>query len=1469
MTATRVWPRRGHTHSATGIGNAPRDSAKISEADSSQTTTTSAENVRSPPWRALFFFTTKANVPILLLAIATSVIGGVVSPAQAFITGKVFNALISYASGQITADDLLDQERKWILWLVGVAGGSWLFHFIEFTAWVAFGELQAKSARDRLFHGLLVKEIEWFDMRKNGIGALLPRLQAQIRELQLATSQPLGGLLSLVSTAVLSLAQAFFNSWALTLVTLATTPLIVFVIVWFGKGTQPAVEKQQARLTEAQKYSVSAFSAIETVKCFNGQEMELERYKKKVAEAAIWYYRVANNNALQTGFLLLLAQSMFVQAFYYGGVLISSGEKTAAEVVTTFFSAFGAFQAIQQILPQMLVMEKGRTAGATLRAIMAQVSGGSTIEHDSRLQKPMACFGNIHLKHVSFAYPSRPSQPALDDVTMHIPGGEMTFLIGQSGSGKSTVSQLLLRFYQNSAGRITLDGESLTTLDVKWLRTKITLVEQTSLLFNDTVFRNIAVARPDWEDVTKEEVTSAVEFALLQLMVSDMPHGLDTVVGHKGGAMSGGQRQRVALARARLRDTPILILDESTSALDHISRALMMDAIRQWRKGKTTIIITHDISQIQPDDYVHVLERGRLVQEGYRKHMEKLKDSPFQDFLPPDQRATTSLFDSRKNTTFESIKTRGSSLDTLADPSDHSEAIHDAMDAELSFGESKRASFLPSVLIEGGPVPGMRPYAKPGPSSAVAAPFLRMAVSPPSQLPRYFRRASPTNVALPSRLLSKMSHTSTRSDRSSDQFRALALQDLIEKTGNTAAETRLGVGIVNRRQGVIEATEKVSHARRVQAKGTPTQDLESQASGSTKQQSFKEILGTLWPSISWPIRVSLILGFWGATGHAIATPIFSYVLSKLLALYAQPEPHSRESLVYSMTILGIAALDGLHTYAFRFFLEYVSQCWVDSLRCEAMRRILDQPRTFFEKDENSVSSMTESLDRNAEEMRNLLGRFAGMVHMAAVMIVVSITWALVVQWKLTLIALSVAPYIFFVTNAFSAISEKWEGLSNDASEAASSVFTETFTNIKTVRALTLESHFCSKYITATNHALKVGFLRALFAGFFYGLSDSAGNFSTALVFYVGTRLVQSGSSVFSIVQVFVMLIFTITSVSAILEFIPQIGSAKDTASRLLRLAQLPKESHEHLGDTRVVSIGDVQFHDLHFAYPSRPELQVLRGINLKISPGIKTAIVGGSGSGKSTIANLLLKLYSTAAVREADPRKGGDLMFSGRDIKHIHTGSLRALVAVVSQTPTLFAASISENISYGLAAGSPRNNSAAVVAAARQAGIHDFISSLPLGYETPIGDGGMGVSGGQAQRIAIARALVRKPSVLILDEATSALDEESAGLIRSTIDSLIQDEALQMTVIIITHSREMMEIAGHVIVLDHGRLVESGGFQELLAANGHLSNLLSGGEWTEETNEGRLGQQYTQQGVAFNEHVDWKPPARAKPKLRL
>ena len=638
-------------------------------------------------------------------------------------------------------------------------------------------------------------------------------------------------------------------------------------------------------------------------------------------------------------------------------------------------------------------------------------------------------------------------------------------MIGRSGSGKSTLGNLLMRFYAPESGDLMIDGNSIKTLDINWLRNNVTLVQQQSVLFNETVFKNIAFGRRDHHKVRKEEVKRSIETAYLQNTITELPLGLDTIVGTGGSAMSGGQKQRVAIARARLRDTPILILDEATSALDYISRTLVMEAIREWRQGKTTIIITHDMSQIQGKEYAYVLDNGLLIQEGFRQTLERYETGPFEgassrgiDFPSPQHQAH-----------FRQSAGRGDG--TSADPMD----IH----------FHPRPHFIPSVFA-----PSINDLRFRRPSQGLLSPL------------------SP--VTLPFNGLSTVSAALTQG-RSS----GLPLMDdldLLPKQIQPLKEEERELRDSRNSMGQSEKPNWVLCAgRRRDSKRFTTASKQKKTTSSRHRKltnderarriaPVRKILMTVWPILPWRMRITLVSGFGFAAIHAGGTPAFSWVFSKLLATFFLNGNRSQMALKWSLSVLGVAIIDAIAAYSMHYLLESCGQAWVDILRTQALRRILDQPRAWFDRDKNKLTKLIECLDRNAEEMRNLIGRFAGFGFVAMTMMLLAIIWSLALCWKLTLVGLASGPFLYAVTKSFEAVSGKWESKSNDASEDASAIFTETFANIRVVRALTLEAYFHKKHAKATHRAMSIGFKRSAYSGLFFGLSDSGIIFVTGRPF---------------------------------------------------------------------------------------------------------------------------------------------------------------------------------------------------------------------------------------------------------------------------------------------------------------------------------------------------------------------------------
>jgi ATP-binding cassette subfamily B (MDR/TAP) protein 1 len=955
-------------------------------------------------------------------------------------------------------------------------------------------------------------------------------------------------------------------------------------------------------------------------------------------------------------------------------------------------------------------------------------------------------------------------------------------VVGTSGSGKSTVGNLLMRYYEPLSGDILVDGNPIQTLDTDWLRHNITLVQQESVLFNETIRQNISFGNRD--HCRTEAVTRACETACLAETLDDMPGGLDTVVGLGGRSLSGGQQQRVAIARARLRDAPILILDESTSALDHTSRVRVMQAIREWRQGKTTIIITHDMSQILDDDYVYVLDHGKLVQEGYRKKLAAKTHGAFASILCSHEEKEPEQEPPAPMQVFE-----------------EEDFSHRWRYISNVFGPSKAAPGSTTGLpISSGRRPSGSDLIW---TSPVATNSRRMS----SILQPDLSFISPRSLSAPSRVEKETEHA----------VRA--------PTWNTINYKHESLGSRRRSRATTDTTAVSSrppvHHR---PPARPAQDP-APAPGPDDQApaSLARIFGSIWPTLSRRNRVVFVSGFAAAFVVAVGTPAFAYIFSRLLNVFYLPRAErAGQALRWALWLLAVAVVDGLACFGTHYALESSAQAWITALRLAALERILAQPKAWFEQEANAPGRLSECLDRNAEEMRNLVGRFAGLVFTVFWMLGISVAVSFAISWQLTLVALGCGPVVYAIMWVFHLVSSRWEERCNGRAEAASSIFTETFSHIRVVRALTLENYFARKHRQATVDAYQTGLRRAAYSGSLFGLSDAVTFFIMAGIFYYGTVLISSGSHpVGSILQVINLLLFGMSNGSSMMSMVPQISSSRATATSMLRLANLPLHaSHESHGSARLPSPLPIQMTDLSFTHSAPPHARTLSSISLRIAAGTCTAIVGPSGSGKSTLLSVLQCLYPPDA---AEPGAPSPLTFAGVPANQCSVAGLREHIASVPQAPVLFPATILANIVYGLPETSPLRSAEAAQRAAEQAGIHDFIASLDEGYGTRIGEGGMGLSGGQAQRVAIARAVVRRPRVLVLDEGTSGLDGEGAEGVRRVVRGMVESG---VAAVVVSHGVEMMRSADRVVVVEDGRVVEEGGFEELCDRGGALARLI-------------------------------------------
>ncbi|TKW56648.1 Alpha-factor-transporting ATPase [Colletotrichum tanaceti] len=1240
---------------------------------------------RKPSWIRLFAFSKRHHLPTLVAGIFAACICAALRTAFAVVIGQMFQIISNYGSEVSGLSDTITQASQLSITICCLGAGILVGNAVVLSSWVVFGELQAKSARTSVFSRLLAHEMSWYDKRADGIPGLLVRNEAQIRELQTATSQVFGLLVVDIATSIASLALALSASWKLTLALVASVPFAAVALSLTSRGLHPAITQQKEHLANASKIVDACVTGIDLVKVFNGFSQEMRTYSKFTDASMELYLVQARCNALQMSVTGVWVSAMFAGGFLFGLWLVTKGENASA-ILTSFYATLTALEAISNVLPQWLVLAKGMSAGQTLMQVMEGPLAEGPQRKSAGVFSPSFCVGEVQVKQVSFAYPFEPARLVLKNSSFHFPAGETRFVLGSSGSGKSTLGSLLVNFYEPLLGEIFIDGRPLEALDKEWLRKNVTLVQQDSMVFDNTLLWNITLD----QQVTMDDVKAACDMSLLQSTLTSLPFGIETRIGPAGHRLSGGQMQRLALARARLRDPPILILDEITSGLDQEGKLLVMDAVRAWRRGKTTIIITHDVSQVGQHDYVYVMDRGRVVQEGTRDGISKDADGLFVPESPV----------SSGKTSLEAIQAAGRIVQST-------------------------------------------------------------------------RQNKPTR---------RRWHIGGHGDEEVNTYKQ----------------------------------------EQKRPKNEPPYLL---------TKSTWAVIQTVWPNLASENRIRLVMGLVFCSVAGGCTPVFSFCFAQLLTVFWATGDRFAAGQEWAVCLILVAVLSGVSVFLGRYFMEHVGQAWANTIRLEGMKRILQQQRPWFDNPDNSAGYIGETLDRHAEEMRNLVSRFVPILLMIIVIVTISTIWALFISWKLTLVALSSFPVVMAALTALSVVGTKWEAVCNQGAAKTASITHEALTNIRVTRAFTLEKHFCARHAHSAESTYGLGLQRGLFLGPLFGFSQSIDFFVVALVGWYGMYLAaqQLEMSANNLQQVTNLLLFCVGQTAALMGMIPQVSASQAAATRVLFLATLTDQDFSPTGGSRrPTSLFPVKMRDVIFAYPSQPTHQVLRNVNLCIGNGECLAIVGPSGCGKSTVISLLLRLYEPCWLGPTGWTKSGQLTFGGVASGQINKEQFCSHISYVPQTPFLFPATIAENIAYGLPEASPWRQSANLIRAAREAGVHEFITSLPQGYDTLVGDGGQGLSGGESQRVCIARALARRPRLVILDEPTSALDNASALLIRrSIIDILARAKDREMSVVVATHCREMMRIAQRIVVLEAGRVVGEGTFHELQSRNKVFSALVN------------------------------------------
>ncbi|KAJ8103332.1 P-loop containing nucleoside triphosphate hydrolase protein [Lipomyces tetrasporus] len=1172
--------------------------------------------------------------------------------------------------------------------IIGIADVA-LSYFATYL-FIDRGEVLSARIREKYLEATLRQNIGYFD--KVGTGEITSRISADAILIQEGISEKVGYCVANFATLIAGFIVGMVRSYKLALI---LSSMLVMMMISFAVGSQNmkrSIRRSLSGYSVGGTLAEEVLASVRNVQAFGIQERLALRYDSHLVVTEKYGLRAGICLGIMSGIMWFGIFGADAIAFFTAPMYIERGELTTGIVVTVLLTiTHGAF-AMSHIAPHFKAFTSATAAASKIYSTIDRVSAIDSM--DASGDKIENIDGEIELKEIKFIYPSRPNVVVLDDFSLKIPAGKTVALVGASGSGKSTIVGLIERFYKPVKGQVTLDGHDITSLNLRWMRSTISLVSQEPTLFSTTVYENVeqGLIGSQYENLSavekRELVIEACKQANALSFIEALPEGFNTNVGERGFLLSGGQKQRIAIARAIVSNPRILLLDEATSALDTKSEGIVQEALDRASKNRTTIVIAHRLSTIKDADVIVVMKRGEIIETGTHNEL---------------------------------IAKKGEYYDLV-----QSQKIEKEKKAAVSGDEPSSSS----------------------------------------------------------------SETSSTLDEKLDE------EELLEKVKTKASVKVRDLGSDAAYKDVeIQASEVVDES------GYTIRELVkfiARLSQSENAYVYMGIMCSVIQGLSYPALGEFY-------GHAIQGLQFAF---------SDPGRMYSETYTYAGLFIFLAVLLFATTTAAISLYTYVAQRLIRRIRYQMFRNYLRQDISFFDRDENTTGTLTMSLAREAQSIDGLSGATFGQIMNSIVNVISSAVLAIIVAWNLGLVCVACVPLMVLSGFFRFWVLSKFEETVKKSHESSASYACEAASAIKTVISLTREDDVCEHYHEALHEQTLNSRVASRKSAILYAIAQGMQYFITALAFWYGGNLLrirQYGLLEFYIA--YMAVIFGAQGAGIVFSFASDMGKARLAAANVKKLFdRVPEiDAWSTEGSEPENVEGNIEFKDVVFRYPTRPQVPVLNGLNLSIKKGQYVALVGASGCGKSTTIGLIESFYRP---------NGGQVLLDGVDIRSFNVNDYRSHIALVSQEPTLYAGTIRDNVKLG----SPYENISdeEMMDVCKQANIHDFIMSLPDGYETLVGSKGTLLSGGQKQRVAIARALIRQPKILLLDEATSALDSESEKIVQAALD----EAAKGRTTIAVAHRLSTIQNADVIFVFDQGAVVERGSHQELLAKRGKYYELV-------------------------------------------
>ncbi|MFF8285878.1 ABC transporter ATP-binding protein [Streptomyces albus] len=1086
----------------------------------------------------------------------------------------------------------------------------------------------------------------------------------------------------------------------LTLVSLAVFPLLWWVADRSRKRLFPATWYAQQQAGAVASVVDGSVTGVRVVKGFGQEAQETGKLRQAGRKLFAGRLRTVRLNARYTPALQTVPSLGQVAMLALGGWMATRGQITLGTFVA--FSTYLA-QLVGPVRMLAMMLTVGQQARAGVERVYDLIDTEPQMaESPDARELPEAADASVEFDDVTFGY--TPDNPVLDGFSLRVEPGETVALVGASGSGKSTVSMLLPRYYDVTGGAVRVGGQDVRELTLDSLRGAIGLVPENPFLFSSTIRENIAYGAPD---ATDEQIRAAAEAAQADRFIQELPDGYDTAVGEQGLTLSGGQRQRIALARALLSDPRLLLLDDATSAVDARVEHEIHDALRGVMAGRTTLLIAHRQSTLALADRIAVLDGGRLADIGTHEELtgrcalyRKLLTDP--DELGEVERDPAGMAVHDAHDTVEGI-TPGLWR------REEDDAHGDGSGAGTSGVAAAQAGRPGTFASELAGLPG-----SPELLAKVAA------LPPADDVP------------------------DIDEERAEQPEKSYGLRRLLHGFGAALivalvfAALDAGFGLllpVLIRHGIDDGVEKGA-------------------------------LGAVW--FASGVALAVVVAQWGAQ-------IGSLLLTG----------RTGERVLYALRVKIFAQLQ-------RLGLDYYERHQAGAVMTR-MTTDVDALSTFLQT----------GLVTAVVSLFTFLGIMGALLFL---------------DLQLALVVFATLPLLVVGTVFFRRHSVRAYELARERVSRVNADLQESVAGLRMVQAYRAEERGADRFERRSDGYRQARVRGQWLISVYFPFVQLLASLATAAVLVVGASRIENGTLTAGALVAYLLYIelffAPVQQLSQVFDGYQQAAVSLRRIQELLRersSTPLPEAPHP-VSELR----GEITFRGVDFRYATadpagaaeQGEERALSDIDLTVPAGQTVAFVGETGAGKSTLVKLVARFYDPSA---------GAVLVDGHDLREIDLTAYRHRLGVVPQEPYLFPGTVRDAIAYGRMDASD----AEVEAAARAVGAHDMIASLPGGYLHQVDERGRNLSAGQRQLLALARAELVKPAILLLDEATAALDLATEALVNQATDRL----AGSRTTLVVAHRLSTAARADRVVVLDHGKVVEDGTHAELVALGGRYAQL--------------------------------------------